>query len=69
MAAAGGTYVTLVPPRDLSGITIIVETLYNDACLQRNYSNFEITFTTSGGLPGPGVRKILGVLLYASVSL
>ena len=50
----GGTYVSLVPPHDLSGLTVIIETSADDSCLRRNLSHFSLTFTTRGGLPGPG---------------
>lgn len=50
-----GTYVTLVPPTGpQDGVTIIIETLMNNDCVTRNYSNFNLTFTLSGNLPGPG---------------
>ena len=35
-------------------MTLILETLDNDACVPRNYTNFNLSFTTRGGLPGPG---------------
>ena len=50
----GGTYVSLVPENDLSGLTVIVETSADRSCLQRNLSHFSLRFTTRGGLPGPG---------------
>ena len=52
----GGTYVTLVPPGDLSAMTLIVETMADSSCLARNLSFFNLTFTTAGGLPGPGTQ-------------
>ena len=50
----GGTYVTLVPPNDLSAMTVIIETMADSSCLSRNLSYFNVTFTTRDGLPGPG---------------
>ena len=50
----GGTYVSLVPPDDLSGLTVIIETSADTSCLLRNLSHFSLAFTTRGGLPGPG---------------
>ena len=50
----GGTYVSLVPPDNLSGLTVIIETSADTSCLRRNLSHFSLTFTTRGGLPGPG---------------
>ncbi len=52
----GGTYVTLVPPDDLSGMTLIVETMADSSCLKRQLGNFSLTFTTKAGLPGPGTE-------------
>ena len=50
-----GTYVTLVPPTGpQDGITIIIETLMNNDCIKRTYSNFNLTFSLTGNLPGPG---------------
>ena len=56
-AVEGGSYVTLVPEGDLSGLTVVVETLQGARCgaaPARGASNYSITFTTSGGLVGPG---------------
>jgi hypothetical protein len=53
-SSISGTYVTLVPPTDLSGLTIIVETLQNNDCIARNYTNFDLTFKLTNGLVGPG---------------
>jgi hypothetical protein len=49
-----GTYVTLVPETSLNGLTVIIETMAQDGCLNRNSTSLDLTFTTSGGLPGPG---------------
>lgn len=49
-----GTYVTLVPESSLNGLTVIIETMAQDACLERNSTSLDLTFKTSGGLPGPG---------------
>lgn len=48
-----GTYVSLVPPQG-EGLTVIIETFAETSCLQRNLTDLTITFTTTGGLPGPG---------------
>ena len=50
----GGTYVSLVPPDRLDALTVIIETSADTSCLRRNLSHFTLTFTTRGGLPGPG---------------
>jgi hypothetical protein len=53
----GGTYVSLVPPAGApAGLSIVIETLYNNDCQARNYSDYSITFNLKAGtnLPGPG---------------
>lgn len=52
----GGTYVSLVPPDRLDELTVIIETSADSSCLRRNLSHFTVTFTTRGGLPGPGTK-------------
>lgn len=36
-------------------MTVIVETMADSSCLSRNLSYFNLTFSTGGGLPGPGM--------------
>jgi hypothetical protein len=52
---SAGTWVALVPPSG-SGITVVVETLVNDACIARDYEPVVITFSVlpGGPLPAPG---------------
>lgn len=61
-----GTYVTLVPETSLNGLTVIIETMQQDACLSRNSSSLDLTFTTRNGLPGPGT--ILKVWMTTSTA-
>ncbi len=67
MPLHAGTYVTLVPPQGQSGMTVVVETLADRSCLRRNLSNYDITLTTGGGLPGPGT--VLHVWLSTQTAL
>jgi hypothetical protein len=59
-AASGkpaGTWVTLVPPAGApAGLTVVIETLVNDACVPRSYEPVAATFTVvpGGALPAPG---------------
>jgi hypothetical protein len=52
----GGSYVTLVPPTDLSGLTIVVEKLEGKClrCAGETTAGETVTFQTGGGLVGPG---------------
>ena len=55
--AVGGSFVTLVPEADLSGVTIVVETMQGERCSSapaRAPTNYSLTFSLSGGLVGPG---------------
>ena len=62
-----GTYVSLVPENDLSGLTVIIETSADTSCLQRNLSHFSVTFSTSSGLPGPGTKLFVWTSTQAAL--
>lgn len=52
-----GSYVSLVPPvGSPPGLTLIIETLNNNACTHRNLTNVDVTVTLAAGtgLPPPG---------------
>lgn len=51
-----GTWVALVPPSGSVGLTVVIETLVNDACLARSYEPVTVNFRVSSGapLPAPG---------------
>ncbi len=50
-----GTWVSLVPPSG-TGLTVVVETLVNDACVPRSYEPVTVSFRVTSGapLPAPG---------------
>jgi hypothetical protein len=54
LPAHSGTYVTLVGADSLADMTVILETLDQDGCLNRSVADLAVTFTTRGGLPGAG---------------
>ena len=56
-SAVGGSYVTLVPEKDLSGLTVVIETMMGERCgaaPARAPTNYSLSFALSGGLVGAG---------------
>lgn len=58
LPGGGGSYVTLVPPADLSAFTIVVEKVAGPCKCNANATpapvDGVVTFALGGGLPGPG---------------
>jgi len=60
--APAGTWVALVPPAGApAGLTVVVETLVNDACVKRAYEPVTARFVVAGGAPLPAPGAALAV--------
>ena len=60
LPGGGGSFVTLVPPADLSALTIVIEKVAGPCKCSANATpapaDGVVTFALAGGLPGPGTR-------------
>ena len=66
LPAHSGTYVTLVGPNPAADMTVIIETLDQNGCLNRSAADLLLTFTTRGGLPGPGTTLYVWMTTQSS---